>query len=223
LRGSKSPLRGVDDATTLGPSTVFVVDDDPAVRALVRSVATSVHLAVECYARGTDFLLAYDPARPGCLVLDVRMPVMSGLELQAALVARGIQIPIIVVTGYANVSMVVQALRAGAMDFIEKPFGGQALLERVQEAITFDRGQRRATARFADFAGRLQKLTQREREVLALIVDGCANRQIAEQLALSRKTVETHRANLMSKTGVESLAELIRFGLKLSGVPPLCR
>jgi two-component system, LuxR family, response regulator FixJ len=223
LRGSKSPLRGADEQGSPRLSTVFVVDDDPAVRALVRGAAISVHLEVECYARGTDFLRAYDGTRPGCLVLDVRMPVMSGLDLQAELAARGIEIPIIVVTGYADVSMAVQALRAGAMDFIEKPFGSQTILERVQEAVALDRQKRQVIERFADFSGRLRRLTQREREVLALLVEGRANKQIAEQLALSRKTVETHRANVMSKTGAESLAELIRLGLQASGALPLRR
>ena len=189
-------------------------------RAIVRNAAASVRLAVECYGKGADFLAAYDPDRPGCLVLDVRMPGLSGLELQTRLAARHAQIPIIIVTGYADVSMAVQALRAGAMDFIEKPFSSQALVERIQEAFERDRRLRRATVRFADFTIRVHRLTQRERQVLALIVEGRANKQIADRLALSRKTVETHRANLISKTGVESLAELIRFGLQLGSAAP---
>jgi len=189
-------------------------------RAIVRNAAASVRLAVECYGKGADFLAAYDPDRPGCLVLDVRMPGLSGLELQTRLAARHAQIPIIIVTGYADVSMAVQALRAGAMDFIEKPFSSQALVERIQEAVERDRRLRRATVRFADFTIRVHRLTQRERQVLALIVEGRANKQIADRLALSRKTVETHRANLISKTGVESLAELIRFGLQLGSAAP---
>lgn len=216
----RTPQRRDAGGATLVRPTVFVVDDDPAMRAIVRNAAASVRLAVECYGKGADFLAAYDPDRPGCLVLDVRMPGLSGLELQTRLAARHAQIPIIIVTGYADVSMAVQALRAGAMDFIEKPFSSQALVERIQEAVERDRRLRRATVRFADFTIRVHRLTQRERQVLALIVEGRANKQIADRLALSRKTVETHRANLISKTGVESLAELIRFGLQLGSAAP---
>ena len=220
VRRRSLPQRRDDGGATLVRPTVFVVDDDPAMRAIVRNAAASVRLAVECYGKGADFLAAYDPDRPGCLVLDVRMPGMSGLELQTRLAARHAQIPIIIVTGYADVSMAVQALRAGAMDFIEKPFSSQALVERIQEAVERDRRLRRATVRFADFTIRVHRLTQRERQVLALIVEGRANKQIADRLALSRKTVETHRANLICKTGVESLAELIRFGLQLGSAAP---
>lgn len=204
--------------SSLQRSTVFVVDDDPAVRAMVRAVAESIALHVECFGTASEFLADFDPERPGCLVLDVRLPGMGGLELQARLAARHATIPIIMVTAYADVSTAVRALRAGAVDFLEKPLGGQALLDRLQEAIDIDRSQRHDAARFADFSARVVKLTPRERQVLALIVDGQANRQIAETLALSRKTVETHRAHLISKTGVQSLAELIRFGLQI-GTP----
>jgi RNA polymerase sigma factor (sigma-70 family) len=149
---------------------------------------------------------------------------MSGLELQARLRARYVSVPIIIVTAYADVNTAVRALRAGALDYMEKPLSGQALLERIQEAVDLDRRQRQAASRFADFNARVVKLTPRERQVLTLIVEGRANRQIAETLSLSRKTVETHRANLISKTGVASLAELIRFGLQMgvpdSGPPP---
>jgi FixJ family two-component response regulator len=202
----------------MGPSTVFIVDDDPAVRTMVRGVAESVRLNAEGFASGPEFLGAFDPERPGCLVLDVRMPGMSGLELQARLRARYVQVPIIIVTAYADVDTAVRALRAGALDYMEKPLSGQVLLERIQEAVDLDRRQRQAASRFADFNARVVKLTPRERQVLTLIVEGRANRQIAETLSLSRKTVETHRANLISKTGVASLAELIRFGLQM-GVP----
>jgi FixJ family two-component response regulator len=202
----------------MGKSTVFVVDDDPVVRAMVAGVAESAELQTEGFGSALEFLAAFDPDRPGCLVLDVRLPGISGLDLQARLRARHIMLPIIMVTGFADVTTAVRALRAGALDFLEKPLSGQALLERINEAVGMDRHQRQSAARFADFSARVVKLTPRERQVLTLIVEGRANRQIAEALVLSRKTVETHRANLISKTGVESLAELIRFGLQM-GVP----
>jgi FixJ family two-component response regulator len=201
----------------MAPSTVFVVDDDPTVRALVRTVAESVHLQTEGHGSAAEFLAAYHTDQPGCLVLDLRLPGgMSGLELQARLNARHAQLPVIIITGYAEVTSAVQALRAGALDFMEKPLNVDLLRDRLQEAVDIDRAMRRATARFADFSARVVRLTPRERQVLELIVEGRANRQIAAVLELSRKTVETHRANLISKTGVQSLAELIRFGLQLA-------
>lgn len=202
----------------MGKSTVFVVDDDPVVRAMVGAVAESVQMQAEGFGSALEFLAAFDPDRPGCLVLDVRLPGISGLELQARLRARHAMLPVIMVTGFADVSTAVRALRAGALDFMEKPLSGHLLLERINEAVHMDRTRRHMAARFADFSARVVKLTPRERQVLTLIVEGRANRQIAEALVLSRKTVETHRANLISKTGVESLAELIRFGLQM-GVP----
>lgn len=216
----RSSWTGGDLGAALVASTVFVVDDDPAVRAMVAKVARSVDLETEGFGSAAEFLAAYDPDRPGCLVLDVRLPVISGLELQARLAARHAMLPIIMISAYADVGVAVQALRGGALDFMAKPLSGQALSERIQEAVAIDRRQRSAAARFADFSSRVMLLTPRERQVLALIVDGHGNRQIAEVLALSCKTVETHRANLISKTRVQSLAELIRFGLQL-GLPTL--
>ncbi|MGH7788872.1 MAG: response regulator transcription factor [Candidatus Binatia bacterium] len=194
--------------------TVFIVDDDAAVRALVRGVAQSVGLVTESFAGGSEFLGAVDGERPGCVMLDLRLPGMSGFEVLAELRGRDVHMPAIVMTGYADVGVAVKAMRAGAHDFVEKPFGGQAILERIQAAVEIDRQRRRATARFAEFTIRLIRLTPREREVLGLIVAGHTNNDIAHELTLSRKTVETHRANLMAKTGVDSLAELIRFGLQ---------
>jgi FixJ family two-component response regulator len=199
--------------------TVFIVDDDAAVRALIRGVAQSVGLVTESFAGGSEFLGAVDCERPGCVMLDLRLPGMSGFEVLAALRGRDVQMPAIVMTGYADVGVAVKAMRAGAHDFVEKPFGGQAILERIQAAVEIDRQRRRAMARFAEFTTRLIRLTPREREVLGLIVAGCANKDIAHELTLSRKTVETHRANLMAKTGVDSLAELIRFGLQAGAIP----
>jgi FixJ family two-component response regulator len=193
--------------------TVFIVDDDPAVRAVVARAADSVSLGVEVCGDGKAALAAIDPARGGCIVLDVRLPDGNGLDLLAALRARGVLLPAVILTGYASVTMAVEALRAGVFDFFEKPVGSQALVERLQAAIAVDLARRAGSHRVAEFTARMGRLTPREREVLAMVVEGSSSRQIAAALALGRKTVETHRANLMAKTGVSSLAELIRLGL----------
>lgn len=198
-------------------STVFVVDDDPAVRDAVRQVVLSVGLAVETYSTSQEFLDKYDPARPGCLVLDVRMPGRSGLDLQRELSQRGIALPVIIITGYADVYLAVRALKAGALDFIEKPFSSQVLLERIEEAIEKDRQARKENATRAEFAVRLDSLTPRERQVMDLVVDGQPNKAIAAELGLSLKTVEGHRAHVMEKMKVSSLAELVRLAVTAQG------
>lgn len=190
--------------------TVFVVDDEQAMRESLRWLIESVGLAVETFPTARDFLLAYDPSRPGCLVLDVRMPGMSGLELQEELLSRGLRIPTIILTGYAEVPMAVRALKAGAVDFMEKPFSDQLLLDRIQQAIESDRVAREAHAEIALVLDRLATLTPREREVMDLVVSGHANREVAEKLGVSPKTVEVHRAHVMDKMKVDSLAELVR-------------
>jgi FixJ family two-component response regulator len=202
-------------------STVFIVDDDPAVRVAVRMTVASIGLRTREYARAAPFLAEIDSTRSGCVVLDVRLPGMSGLEVHAALTAREVSWPVIFITGYADVRMAVAALRAGAFDFLEKPLTAQLLLDRVQEAARLDRSRRDGAARIAELSRRLDRLTPREREVLKLIVAGQANKAIAATLTLSHKTIETHRANLMHKTGSASLAELIRLGLLLERSDPL--
>jgi len=224
-RRSDGGMAGFSDATDGGDgsesSTVFVVDDDPVVRAAIRVAAASIRLRTKEYARAAPFLAELEPSRSGCAVLDVRLPGMSGLQLQAALAAREISWPVIFITGYADVRMAVTALRAGAFDFLEKPLNVQLLLDRVQEAARLDRTRRETAGRVAELTRRLDRLTRREREVLALIVAGQANKTIAATLTLSHKTIETHRANLMQKTGSSSLAELIRLGLLLERGDPL--
>jgi two-component system response regulator FixJ len=195
--------------------TVFVVDDDPAMRDSLRWLLQSVGLAVETYAAADEFLRAYDPTHPGCLVLDVRMPGMSGLGLQDELVARQIALPVIIITGYAEVPTAVRALKTGAIDFIEKPFNDELLLERVRQAIEADQRTRETQARYTDVATRFAALTPREREVMELVTAGRANKVIAAELGLSPKTVEVHRANVMRKIEVDSVAELVRFRLLL--------
>ena len=193
--------------------TVFVVDDDRAMRESLSWLLDSVGLRVRSYATAADFLAEHDPAQPGCLVLDVRMPGMSGLDLQAELARRGVELPTIVITGHAEVSMAVRAVKAGAIDFIEKPFSDQLLLDRVRQALEIDLEAREVRRRHEDARRRLATLTAREREVLNLVVAGKANKEIASALGVSPKTVEVHRAHVMSKMCVDSLAELIRITL----------
>ena len=193
--------------------TVFVVDDDRAMRDSLSWLLDSVGLRVRSYATAAEFLADHDPAQPGCLVLDVRMPGMSGLDLQAELARRGVELPTIVITGHAEVSMAVRAVKAGALDFIEKPFSDQLLLDRVRQALEIDLEAREVRRRREDARRRLATLTAREREVLNLVVAGKANKEIASALGVSPKTVEVHRAHVMSKMCVDSLAELIRITL----------
>ena len=193
--------------------TVFVVDDDRAMRESLSWLLDSVGLRVRSYATAADFLAEHDPAQPGCLVLDVRMPGMSGLDLQSELASRGVELPTIVITGHAEVSMAVRAVKAGAIDFIEKPFSDQLLLDRVRQALEVDLEAREVRRRREDARRRLATLTAREREVLDLVVAGKANKEIASALGVSPKTVEVHRAHVMSKMCVDSLAELIRLTL----------
>jgi FixJ family two-component response regulator len=196
--------------------TVFVVDDDPAMRDSLCWLLQSVDLHVETYPSADAFLAAYDAARPGCLVLDVRMPGMSGLNLQDELRARDIRLPIIMLSGHAEVPTAVRALKAGAIDFMEKPFSDELLLDRIRQAIDLDREQRDAGARRAAVAERYALLTPREREVMELVTAGKANKVIAAELGLSPKTVEVHRAAVMDKMRADSVADLVRMRLALS-------
>jgi FixJ family two-component response regulator len=198
----------------IGPlPVVFVVDDDPAMRDSLRWLIESTGLQVETFGDAQTFLARIRPELPGCLVLDVRMPGMSGLDLQAELGRRGIGLPTIVVTGHAEVPMAVRAVKAGAIDFIEKPFSDQLLLDRVRQGIEMDRRERDGRARRAEILRRMSLLTQREREVLDLVVVGRANKEIAAALHLSPKTVEVHRSHVMEKMQASSVAELVRLAL----------
>lgn len=192
------------------PSTVFVVDDDPAVRDSLHWLVASVNLDVETFASAQAFLDTYRPDRTGCLLADVRMPGMSGIDLQLEVRRRGFQLPVIIVTGHGDVEMAVRAMKAGAFDFIQKPFNGQTLLELVQKAVDLSVARSRDAAEQARLLRQLEQLTRRERQVLDHIVAGEPNKTIALHLGRSEKTVEFHRAKVMEKMQARSLAELMR-------------
>ncbi|MBI3463967.1 MAG: response regulator transcription factor [Planctomycetes bacterium] len=201
--------------------TVFIVDDDTAVRESLCDLVQAIGLNVETHAGAQEFLDAYDPARPGCLVVDVRMPGMSGLALQEQLAARGVRIPLIMITGHADVPMAVRTMERGAFDFLEKPFRAQVLLDQIQRAIQRDQQIRQQERRRAQIAGRMALLTPRERAVLDRVLEGRANKVIAAQLGISKRTVEVHRAQVMHKLEVDSLAELMQQVLFFRGLPPV--
>jgi len=194
--------------------TVFVVDDDTSIRRAIAALLDSVGLRAETYASAEEFLLACDPQRPGCLVLDVRMHGMSGLVLQDRLAGECIQLPIIFISGHADISATVRAMKAHAFDFIEKPFNQQRLLDAIHAAIQWDARVRQVGAEIALVSARLASLTPREKEVLDLILSGSANKGIASTLGVSPKTVETHRAHIMHKMEARSVAGLMRMMLR---------
>jgi two-component system, LuxR family, response regulator FixJ len=189
---------------------IFVVDDDETLRGSLRWLLESLKLNVQTYASAHEFLSTYDPVQPGCLLLDVRMPEISGLQLQDMLKKRRIRIPIIIITGHSDVSMAVRAMKAGALDFIEKPFNDQELLECVQRALAMDARQRGEESQQRIAVERLESLTPREREVLEKVVCGKLNKIIAAELGISMKTVEAHRAKVMEKMGAHSAFELAK-------------
>ncbi len=190
--------------------TVFIVDDDECLRDSLVWLVESVGLEAQTFARAKEFLEEYDHGQPGCLVLDLRMPEMSGLELQRILNEREIKLPVIFLTGHGDVSAAVQAMRAGAHDFIEKPASDQLLLDRIQQAITWDASRREREHGIREFKERLATLTRRERQVVEWVASGKANKEIADALGISPKTVEAHRAQCFSKLRVCNLAELVR-------------
>ena len=193
--------------------TVFVVDDDEGARNSLRFLLKSVGLPATTFGSAQEFLSAYDEGQPGCLVLDVRMPGMSGLELQQELNRRGAVIPVVFVTGHGDVPMAVEAIQQGAFDFVQKPYREQELLDRVQRAIARDRSSRAALEERDRIRARLGSLTPREREVLQLMTRGKPNKVMAAELGLSQRTVEIHRAHVMEKTGASSIAQLVRMVL----------
>ncbi len=194
--------------------TVFIVDDDQAVARSLRWLIESVQLKVETFSSAQAFIDGYDASKPGCMVLDVRMPGMSGLDLQERLAVQRIDVPIIFITGHGDVKMAVRAVKSGAFDFIEKPFNDQDLLDRIQKAIIFDAEQRGKSFLRAQLLALFANLTPREREVLDLVVEGMSNKAIARLLGLSAKTVEVHRAKMMEKMLARSVADLVKMAME---------
>lgn len=205
--------------TAPGAPVVFVVDDDDAMRSALGRLLTLARLAVELYASGAEFLENARLDRPGCILLDVSMPRMSGIEVQAYLNEHGVELPVIFLTGLADVPVAVAAMREGALDFIEKPFDNDYLLNRVRLAIEHhSRRHRDAEQRKIDLE-RLRQLTPREREVLELVVTGCTNKEIARALGASHRTIEIHRVHLMEKMMAPTLADLVRMRLRIGSTP----
>ncbi len=194
-------------------ATVFVVDDDEAIREQLSFTVKSVGLEAETFASAEEFLESFDPGRPGCLVLDVRMAGMDGLELQKRLKGEEIVLPIIMISGHGDIPIAVQAVQAGAIDFLEKPFREEVLLDRIRKAIERDAQDRRVLASQADIETRLASLTRRETEVLDLLIAGKSTKMVARELFISHKTVEIHRTNIMKKMKAANVADLVRIAL----------
>jgi len=200
--------------------TVFVVDDDEGVRNSLRFLLKSVGLTTRALASASEFLEVYTHNQPGCLVLDVRMPGMSGIELQQQLNLRGAAIPVIFITGHGDIPMAVEAMQHGAFDFLQKPFRDQDLIDRIQRALERDVRNRTVLAQHVRIRERLESLTPREREVLTLMTRGKPNKVMAAELGVSQRTVEIHRARVMEKSGANSLAHLVRMVMDLEAEQP---
>ena len=200
-------------------SVVFVVDDDSSVREAIKSLIRSVGLQVETFESAQEFLRSKRPDAPGCVVLDVRLPGLSGLDLQRELAAHGINLPVIFITGHGDIPMSVRAMKAGALEFLTKPFRDQDLLDAIQQALERDRSARQHGKETTELRERFDSLTSREREVIGLVVSGLLNKQIAGELGTSEVTIKIHRSQVMKKMGAGSLAELVRMTEKL-GIPP---
>jgi FixJ family two-component response regulator len=201
-------------------STVAVVDDDKAVRDSLQWLVESVGLKARTYESAQRFLEDLDRDEFGCAVLDIRLPGMSGLDLQDRLNERGKDIPTIIITGHADVPVAVRAMKAGAMDFIEKPFSNQMLLDRIRDALEADDAHRSTAQQVEQIETRMSRLTPREREVMQLVVQGRLNKQIAADLGLSHKTIEVHRAHVMEKMEADTLADLVRMAVVLESPTP---
>lgn len=189
---------------------VLVIDDDPSVRIALENLLRSVHLRVKTYDSAQSFLHAQLPTSPSCLVLDVRMPGQSGLDLQAELIREDVRIPIIFMSGHSDVPMSVKALKAGAVDFLTKPFRNQELLDAVNAALRLACSQREEERRVSDLRASFDALTARERQIMALVTEGLMNKQVAQKLGLSEITVKIHRGNVMRKMSAKSLPDLVR-------------
>ena len=197
---------------------VYIVDDDEGVREGFGLLMDTVGQPYESYSSALEFLEAYDPGMDGCLVLHIRMPRMSGLELQQKLIEMGSLLPIIFITGHGDIPMAVDAMRRGAIDFVRKPFREHDLLERVNEALALESGRRKRSTNKQLLLDSVNSLSDREREVLELVAKGLMNKVIAQDLGISERTVEVHRAQVMSKLGVRTLAQLVRMKIELEQI-----
>ena len=197
---------------------VYVVDDDAAVREAIKNLLESVGMQVQTFVSGAEFMARAPAEAPSCLILDVRLPGMSGLEFQRELTAAGVEIPIIFITGHGDIPITVQAMKAGAVDFLTKPFREQELLDAIHKALNRDRQRREQTSEVANLRLRYEELTPREREVMALVTRGLLNKQIAAELGASETTVKIHRGQVMRKMEARSLAGLVTMAGRI-GLP----
>jgi two-component system, LuxR family, response regulator FixJ len=200
----------------VGAATIYVVDDDDGMRRALSLLLNTVGYKTAAFASPKEFLDKFQPDTAGCLVLDIRMPGMSGLELQQHLNRMGSMLPVIFITGHGDVPMAVQAMKEGAFEFVQKPFRDQDLLDQINHALEQDKESRSTLARRADVLHRVESLTPREKQVMAMVVDGAANKVIAIDLGLSERTVEIHRAKVMEKMGARSVAHLVKLQMSLS-------
>jgi RNA polymerase sigma factor (sigma-70 family) len=200
---------------SIGKQTVFIVDDDEAVRGALRLLMKSVGHDAKTFATGDEFLASCSSGISGCLILDIRMPGMSGLELQEKLHQQGVAIPIIFITGHGDVPMAVQAMKLGAMEFLQKPFREQDLVDLVNQALEKNENSHKLALQRTEIEPLIAKLTPRERQIMDMIVQGKANKVIAIDLGVSQRTVETHRSRIMRKMQAKSLAELVQMAVRL--------
>ena len=203
---------------TIPDPIVYLIDDDEAVRVAVKDLLESVGLRAEAFASGREFLKAPRAEVPSCLVLDVRLPRVSGLDFQRELTAANVSIPVIFITGHGDIPMTVQAMKAGAVDFLTKPFRDQELLDAIHKAVERDRARREEQAEIADLRKRYEELTRREREVMGYVIQGLLNKQIVAELGTSETTVKIQRAHVMRKMQADSLPDLVRMAERL-GIP----